>query len=194
MPKRKPRATTAAKAETSVQTSVVVRSLVTQPQGGALLPGGTGAGGRPKEVLRRRCREQIETRGGIDFVGRVMDGTETEDVTVTIGSGKDARNEVVQVRPKLRDRLYAAQLLMDRGYGKPDQALQVEDETPRLTGEETMARIVELLPRVLPLLPVDKQEIARMFAQRERIELLVQGTHVEDGRNRNGNGDGAGRS
>src|SRR2546429_7325283 len=102
MLKRKPRA---AKARTSVQTSVPVKPLVTQPHGGALLPGGTGAGGRPKEILRRRCREQIETRGGIEFVGRVMDGTETEDVTVTIGSGKDASQEVVQVGPKPARRL-----------------------------------------------------------------------------------------
>jgi hypothetical protein len=32
---------------------VAVRPLVTQSHGGALLPGGTGAGGRPKEVLPR---------------------------------------------------------------------------------------------------------------------------------------------
>src|SRR5437773_12359507 len=108
MPNPKPRATTMPKAKTSVQTSVAVKPLVTQPHGGALLPGGTGAGGRPKEILRRRCREEIERHKGIEFVGRVMRGTETEDVTVTIGSGKNARTEVVQVRPKIRDRLYAA--------------------------------------------------------------------------------------
>src|SRR5438094_9528503 len=101
MPNPKPRATTMPKAKTSVQTSVAVKPLVTQRHGGALLPGGTGAGGRPKEVLRRRCRDEIESRKGIEFVGRVMDGTETEAVTVTMGSGKDAHTEVVQVPAKI---------------------------------------------------------------------------------------------
>jgi len=122
-------------------------------------------------------------------VGRVMDGTESEAVTVTVGSGKDAHTEVVQVPAKIRDRLYAFQLLADRGYGKPDQAMQIEDERPRRTGEEVMADIMEMLPRVLPLLPVDKQEIARLLARQREIEILVQGKEVKDGGS--GNGDKA---
>lgn len=163
-----------------------------QPHGGALMVGGVpgnAGGGRPKEVLRRRCRDEIETRGGIEFVGRVMDGTETEAVTVTIGSGKDAHTEVVRVPAKIRDRLYAAELLLDRGYGKPDQGLTIEDERPRPPGEEVMARIMELLPRIIATLPVDRQEIARLLEQRRQIELLVSGREVKDGAS--GNGDGA---
>ncbi len=186
MPKRKPRATTVAKAKTPTKTPTP------RPDGhGALMVGGVpgnAGGGRPKEVLRRRCREEIETRGGIEFVGRVMDGTETDAVTLTVGSGKDAHTEVVQVPAKIRDRLYAFELLADRGYGKPEQAVQIEDERPRRTGEEIMAHILELLPRVIATLPIDKQEIARLFAQRHQVEVLLQGKHVEDGRNRNGDG------
>src|SRR2546430_17169696 len=108
MSKRKPRATTVAKAKTATKTATKT-AMVPHPGGrAALLAGGrpgNAGGGRPKEVLRRRCREEIERRGGIEFVGRVMDGTETEAVTVTVGSGKDARTEVVHVRPKIRDRL-----------------------------------------------------------------------------------------
>lgn len=156
--------------------------MLPQPQGGALMAPGQGQGGRPKEVLRRKCREALVggegEEHGVTFVARVMRGTETEDVTVTIGSGKDARTEVVPVRPKLRDRLYAAELLMDRGYGKPDQALQVEDDRPRPTGEERMARIMELLPKVIAVLPVDKRELGRLLAQRRQVELLVQGRDV----------------
>lgn len=156
--------------------------LLPQPQGGALMAPGQGQGGRPKEVLRRKCREAIEggpdAEHGVTFVARVMRGTETEDVTVTTGSGANATTQVVQVRPKLRDRLYAAELLLDRGYGKPDQALQIEDERPRRTGEEVMARIMELLPRVIAVLPVERKEIARLMAQRRQVELLVQGKEV----------------
>src|ERR1043166_2652457 len=117
MSSRKAHGASATEVKTSGQTSVAVRPLVAQSHGGALLPGGTGAGGRPKEVLRRRCREEIESRNGIEFVGRVMDGTETEDVQVTVydANGK-ATTEIRQVRPKMRDRLYAFELLADRGY------------------------------------------------------------------------------
>src|SRR5437763_2280993 len=145
--------------------------LIPQPGGrGALMAGGQGQGGRPKEVLRRKCREIYAGRTeneehGAEFLGRVMRGCETEDMTVTIGSGKDARTEVVKVRPKLRDRLLAAELLADRGYGKPDQALQVEDERPRPTGQETMRRIAELLPQVIGLLPLDKRTLAKILAE-----------------------------
>lgn len=139
---------------------------------------GQGQGGRPKEVLRRLCRELVTERKGLVFIADVMDGTYSESIAVTVGSGKDARVEVVQVPAKARDRLYAAELLLDRGYGRPDQALQVEDERPRPTGEETVARIMALLPRVVAFLPMDRKEIARLFAERQRVELLVQGKDV----------------
>lgn len=48
------------------------------------------AGGAVKRSRRR----------GIEFVGRVMDGTETEAVTVTIGSGKDAHPRSCRCRPR----------------------------------------------------------------------------------------------
>jgi hypothetical protein len=180
-----------AKVKTSAPTSVAVRPLVTQSHGGALLPGGPGAGGRPKEVLRRRCREEIETRKGFEFVGRVLDGTETQDVPVTVGSGKEARTEVVRVRPKIWDRLLAFELLADRGWGKPDQAVQIEEDVPRRSDEEVAARLLELLPRDLANLPVDREELGRVLAERRRIAALMQGEEVRDGPS--GNGDGAGR-
>lgn len=130
--------------KTSVKTSVPRRALVTQPHGGALGVGGTGAGGRPVEVLRRKCRAEIETRKGIEFVAGVMDGSETEDVVATSGKGKDAVTEVVPVRPKIRDRLYAAELLLDRGYGKPPQTLEVEPSAGGLAhvSDEEMLRVL----------------------------------------------------
>lgn len=141
------------------------------------VPGNAG-GGRPKEVLRRKLRELVDTRNGHEFVANVMDGTETEDVLVTVGSGKDATLRLEQQRPKIRDRLLAYELLMDRGFGKPDQAVQIEDERPRPTGEETMARIMELLPRVVAVLPIERQRLAELLAQRRQVEVLVQGKDV----------------
>ncbi len=181
-----------AKAETSVQTSVALKSLVTQPHGGALLPGGTGAGGRPKEILRRRCRDEIERCEGIEFVGRVMRGSETEDVVVKVGSGKYARTEVVQRRPKVRDRLHAFELLWDRGYGKPGQVPEIEDEPPRLTHDQRMAQVIGMLPQLVRMLPVDaREELARLLVEQRSIEVLVSGRQVKDGGS--GNGDSAGK-
>ena len=167
------------------------RRLEAQEHGGVLVRGGTPGIGRPKEVLRRACREAFTDKAGVAFVAGVMAGEVTESVTVTVGSGKDAHAEVVQVPPKIRDRLYAPELLMDRGYGKPDQALQVEDDRPVLTEQERVARILELLPRVLATLPIDRQELVRRLQERHRIEVLMSGKQVKDGRNGNGDGPAA---
>lgn len=119
------------------------------------------------------------SRKGIEFVGRVMAGTVFESIPMSeaIGNGQSAVR-IIKVPPKLRDRLYAAELLLDRGFGKPEQHMVVEDETPRPTGEQVLARVLELLPKVLSFLPVDRKEIGRLLAQRQRIEVLVQGKEV----------------
>jgi hypothetical protein len=54
-----------------------------------------------------------------------------------------------------------------------------------------MAHILELLPRVIATLPVDRQEIARLLEQRRRIEFLVSGHQVKDGMSGNGDGPAA---
>lgn len=140
------------KAKTPVETPVV---MIEQPHGGALTVGGTpgNKGGRPKEYLRARCRHQIETRNGIEFVGRVMDGSETEDVVTTVRDGKDLLTAVEKVRPKLRDRLLAFELLSDRGYGKPEQGITIEDEQPtatleRVSDEELLRILMERAVRL----------------------------------------------
>jgi hypothetical protein len=159
------------KPKTSVKTSVVP---VPQPHGGALLPGGTGAGGRPVERWRRACREALEEAGGLSFVVGVIKGTEVDQMIV--GDGEDAR--VLEAKPKVRDRLYAVQLLAEHGHGKPPQELQIDEPKQRPTGDALVARVLELLPRVIAVLPVDRQEIARLFKQRQEVELIVQGKQV----------------
>ena len=156
-----------------------------------MVGGGPGRGGRPAEAMRRACREAFVEKDGVAFVAAVMSGEVTETVAVTVGSGKDARTELVQVPAKIRDRLYAAELLMEHGHGKAPQELKVEDERPRRTGEEVMASIMEMLPRVLPLLPMDRREIARLLGQRQAIEVLLSGQQVKDDRSGNGDGPGA---
>lgn len=78
--------------------------------------------------------------------------------------------------------------MLDRGYGKADQGLTIEDERPWRTGE-VMAHIMEMLPRVIAMLPVNRQEIAQLLEERRQIEVLMSGQQVKDGGN--GNGDRA---
>src|SRR5580765_4557270 len=135
MPKRKPRATTVTKAETSVQTSVAVKPLVTQTHGGALLPGGTGAGGRPKDVWRQRVRDALERAGGLEFLVKVVKGEVREQVVNSDGN-------VVETAPKTRDRILAATILVEHAYGKAPQEIKLEDERPRQTGEQIVASLL----------------------------------------------------
>lgn len=144
-----------------------------------MLAGGTGAGGRPVEEFRRQCREAIATAEGIAFVQRVMEGTETEDALVTVGSGKHALVRLEQVRPKIKDRLLAFELLADRGHGKPPQEVKLSDERPRATGEALVARLLELLPMVIPALPMDRKVLGRLLQEQRQIEVLVQGREVK---------------
>lgn len=137
------------------------------------------------ERWRRECREALERAKGLDFVVDVIEGKVGDEALV--GEGENAK--VVVVKPKIRDRLYAVQLLAEHGHGKAPQELQVEEVRAQPTQEQRIARILELLPRVIAMLPVDKQEIARLFKQRQQVELLVQGRQVKEGRS--GNGDGA---
>ena len=136
--------------------------------------------GRPPGDLQLACREQLWKRKSIAFLGRVVAGLvkETVPMSVALGNNQGSTVQLVEVPVKLKDRLVAFELLADRGYGKPDQHTTIEDTTPRMTGEQVMGRILELLPKVLSVLPVDRKEIARLLAERQRIEVLVQGREI----------------
>lgn len=157
-----------------------------RPDGhGALMVGGVpgnAGGGRPKEVWRRHIRKALERAGGVDFLVRVVKGEVKEQVV-------DNDGNLVEIPPKVRDRIVAANILIEQAFGKPPQHVQIEDERLRPTGEETMARIVELLPRVVRMLPADKrEELARLLTGQRAIEVLVSGQQVTDRRSENRNG------
>jgi hypothetical protein len=93
----------------------------------------------------------------------------------------DKHGKPVLGHPRIRDRLYAAKVLIEHGYGKPPREIQLEDAQPRLTGAQVMADIVELLPRVVAMLPADtREELARRLAEQRAIEGLVSGQEVKD--------------
>lgn len=146
--------------------------LAPQPHGGALLVGGTNPGsGRPKDVWRARVRGALESADGLGFLVRVVKGEVHEQIV-------DEDGAVVDVPPKIRDRIVAANILVEQAYGKPPMDVKIEDERPRPTGEQVMARILELLPKVVAVLPMDRKELGRLLAERRRVEVLVQGKEV----------------
>jgi hypothetical protein len=71
-----------------------------------------------------------------------------------------------------RDRIAAGRLLAEVGLPH-----QLEDVTPerRPTGEQVVARIRELLPQVLAILPIERQELGRLLAERRRVREIMQG-------------------
>ena len=181
MAKPKAERPTMAKAKTATKTA-----MVTQPGGrGALLAGGmpgNAGGGRPKEVWRAKVRTALEEADGVGFLVRVVKGEVLDQDT-------DKDGNVISAPLKVRDRIIAANILIEQAHGKPPQDLQIDDAKARPTGEALVARVLELLPRVIAVLPVDRQEITRLLKQRQQVEILMSGRQVKD--LPSGNGDGA---
>jgi hypothetical protein len=73
--------------------------------------------------------------------------------------------------------LKAFQILCEAGLA---QRLEIEDVTPpkRMTYDEIVADLTERLPRVIPLLPLDKQELARLFQERQRMQQVIAARRI----------------
>jgi hypothetical protein len=71
-----------------------------------------------------------------------------------------------------RNVIAAARVLCEFGLGRQ---IEIEDVTPpkRMTYDEIVADLTERLPRVIPLLPLNQQHVARLFQERERMAGLI---------------------
>lgn len=85
-------------------------------------PGNKG-GGRKPDWLKAKCAKIIEDNALIEFLGDVASGENVEAV-VSI----DGKNSL-KVPAKVKDRLAATEMLLDRGFGKVPQV--VADVTPQ---------------------------------------------------------------
>ena len=74
--------------------------------------------GRPSDWLKEKCREIVTKHKIIEFLADVATG---ENVEQAVGN----EGEVISVPAAVRDRIKATELLLDRGYGKADQALDI---------------------------------------------------------------------
>lgn len=68
--------------------------------------------GRKPDWFRAMCAKIIDQKELVQFVGRVASGEESDHRL-----SKDG--DVVEIPASIHDRLYASEMLFDRGYGKP---------------------------------------------------------------------------
>lgn len=99
-----------------------------------------GAGRKPN-WLKERCQEIVERDKILEFLASVANGA---DVEQAVGG----EGEVIRVPAAVRDRIKAAELLLDRGFGKAPQSMEVTgaDGDP-LSGIPTDA-VVQLIEAI----------------------------------------------
>lgn len=95
--------------------------------------------GRDLDWLKEKCREIVKRDAIIEFLGHVAIG---KDVEQAVGS----EGEVISIPAAVRDRIRAAELLLDRGFGKADQAINLttDDSEDRPTTEALLQTLTTL--------------------------------------------------
>lgn len=124
-------------------------ALVPQVHGGALLPGGTGAGGRPPDLFRAVCRQALEDAKGIEVVKAIISGDIHERV------GTDLDGGAIYGETKNKDRLGAIEFLANYGHGKPPQEIKMSGNGANAdeSGEAVMQRLLAMVGRALLAAP-----------------------------------------
>lgn len=107
------------------------KSLKNLKPGGVV--GNKGGSGRPPEWLKAKCAKIIDRKKVVEFLGEVVGGEDVETVISFDSKGKKVRTKVPA---DVRDRIRAAEILLERGFGKV--ALPVGD------GDDGLARLADL--------------------------------------------------
>ena len=76
--------------------------------------------GRPADWLRTECENIIKKNKLIEFLGEVAIGEPIQKVKSPTGQVTE-----LKVSADIKDRLKAIEMLSDRAYGKPTQAVEV---------------------------------------------------------------------
>lgn len=71
--------------------------------------------GRPKEWLKEKCRTIVDKKKLVEFLGDVASGKRIEQVVTADGVE-------IQVPAAIKERLKAVEMLLNRGYGKVEDA------------------------------------------------------------------------
>lgn len=89
--------------------------------------------GRKPEWLSERCAEIVERRKLLEFLADVAEGKPIPKI-MTNAQGVDVE---VMVTADVKDRIKAVELLLDRGFGKSPQSVEVSGE---VTGRIVLVR------------------------------------------------------
>lgn len=73
--------------------------------------------GRPPDWLKAKCDKIIDKYDLLGFLGKVAGGESIEQVVTDQG-------ETIRVPAPVKDRLRAAEMLLDRRFGKPTQQVE----------------------------------------------------------------------
>ena len=91
---------------------------VTNPKGGKI--GHRGGTGRPLNSIREMCREIVFNDRLVERLARFARGEGVRDYVAEDGKiYKDA------IPAKVNEQIEAAQILIDRGFGRPEQSLDI---------------------------------------------------------------------
>ena len=83
--------------------------------------------GRPPDWLKAKCQGIIKDKKLIEFLGDVASG---EPVRNAVAIEGEKPVEGAKVSADIKDRLRAAEMLLDRGFGKAEQAVVGKDGGP----------------------------------------------------------------
>lgn len=83
--------------------------------------------GRPLDWLKQQCREIVNKRQLIEFLGDVASGVCVHEI-----EGPTGEKTGFKKTADIKDRLRAVEILLDRGFGRAEQQIDVTyDETNR---------------------------------------------------------------
>lgn len=99
--------------------------------------GGQPGAGRPLDWFREACREALGRSKGLKFMEDLAGGKEFPQLAT--GEG-----EVLPLPPSLKERREAVEFLTNRGYGKAEQPIEVNDVSERPTKEDLDAALRRL--------------------------------------------------
>ena len=116
-----------------------VGRLVPQPHGGALLPGGTGKGGRPRSSLKSLAKKELRKR--IGHLSSFADGVAVSLVEEPAEKGKAPKQTMVTHAVKVETRVKALEVLAKIAG---DHTIAVSEVKGR------MRRQVEVIRATLP--------------------------------------------
>lgn len=120
-------------------------------KGNKLAPGGPRPNsGRPPDWFRQQCQKAIEEARGVEFARDVLAGKDFPQLAT--GEG-----EVIPLPPPLKERLKALEWLTNRGYGMPNQPLEVTDVNERPSTEELLVTF-ERLKRLAEGIGLEKSQ------------------------------------